>query len=476
MRPWWQTAVFYQAYVRSFADSNEDGVGDLRGVIGRLDYLDWLGVDCVWLSPITVSPDRDWGYDVADYRDVQPVLGSLDDLDELVTEARVRGMKIVLDLVPNHTSDRHPWFQQARASRDNRRRDWYVWRDPKPDGSPPNNWRSTFGRGTAWSLDPTTGQMYLHSFLPEQVDLDWWDVDVRAEFDDIFRFWLDRGIAGFRLDVAHAIVKDRDLRDRPEDSDADVVVDLDETFAVLRRWRGVVDAYDDPRVLLGETWVMELERWAGFYGTGEDQLHLAFNFPFTFSPLEAAALDGIVGETMAALPEQAWPVWTLSNHDIPRFPTRMCGADPRKVRCALLALLTLRGTPVLYYGDELGLPQVDVPAEAVRDIAGRDGARTPMPWADGAWSNPWLPVGGGTTVEAQQADADSILSFTRGLIARRRESADLTSGDYERLPAPDGIWAYRRGVSTVVALNLADVPARFEDSELGPWEGVILDG
>jgi alpha-glucosidase len=475
MRPWWQTAVFYQAYVRSFADSNGDGVGDLRGLIQRLEYLEWLGVDCVWLSPVTVSPDRDWGYDVADYRDVQPVFGSLDDLDELIADARRRGMKIVLDLVPNHTSDRHPWFQQAKSSRDNPRRDWYIWRDPKPDGSPPNNWRSSFGGGPAWTLDRPTGQMYLHSFLPEQVDLDWWNDSVRAEFDEIFRFWLDRGIAGFRLDVAHAIVKDRELRDRPEDLDVDVVVDLDETFAVLRRWRTVVDAYEEPRVLLGETWVMELERWAGFYGTGEDQLHLAFNFPFTFSPLDAAALRDIVAETSAALPQAAWPVWTLSNHDIPRFPTRMCDGDPRKIRCALLALLTLRGTPVLYCGDELGLPQVHVPDDAVRDIAGRDGARTPMPWADGAWSSPWLPVGGGTTVEEQRDAPDSILSFTRDVIARRRASPDLVGGDYESLPAPAGVWAYRRGESTVIALNLSDEPVTFEGRELGPWEGVILD-
>jgi alpha-glucosidase len=474
MRPWWQTAVFYQAYVRSFADSNGDGVGDLRGLIERLDYLEWLGIDCVWLSPVTVSPDRDWGYDVADYRAVQPVFGSMDDLDELIADARGRGMKIVLDLVPNHTSDHHPWFEQARASRDNPRRDWYVWRDPKPDGSPPNNWRSSFGGGPAWTLGQPTGQMYLHSFLPEQADLDWWNDDVRAEFDDILRFWLDRGVAGFRLDVAHAIVKDRELRDRPEGSDVDVVVDLDETFAVLRRWRAVVDAYDEPRILLGETWVMELARWAGFYGTGEDQLHLAFNFPFTFSPLEAPPLRGIVAETLSALPAEAWPVWTLSNHDIPRFPSRMCAGDPRKIRCALLALLTLPGTPVLYYGDELGLPQVEVPPDAVLDIAGRDGARTPMPW-NGGWTNPWLPVGGGTTVEEQRDNPGSILSFTRDVIVRRRSTPDLLTGEYESLPAPPGVWAYRRGESTVVALNLGDEPATFEGRDLAPWDGAVFD-
>jgi alpha-glucosidase len=474
VQPWWQRAVFYQAYVRSFADSNADGVGDLRGLIQKLDYLEWLGIDCVWLSPITVSPDRDWGYDVADYRDVQPAFGSLEDVDELIADAGRRGMRIVLDLVPNHTSDRHAWFVESRSSRDNPRRDWYVWRDPGQDGSPPNNWRSTFGGGPAWTLDETTGQMYLHSFLPEQVDLDWWSGEVREAFDGTFRFWLDRGVAGFRLDVAHAIVKDRELRDVPEGSGTDVRVDLDETFEVLRRWRSVADGYDGDRVLLGETWVMELERLAGFYGRADDQLHLAFNFPFLFSPLEAEALATVVGTTESVLPRGSWPVWTLSNHDVPRFPTRMCDGDPRKVRCALTALLTLRGTPVLYYGDELGLPQVDVPREAIRDVDGRDGARTPMPW-NGAWKDPWLPVGGGTSVAAQQEDPQSILSFTRDLIARRRATPDLVEGAYERLEAPPGVWAYRRGSSTVVALNLADRPAQFEGHELGPWDSIVLD-
>jgi alpha-glucosidase len=474
VQPWWQRAVFYQAYVRSFADSNGDGVGDLRGLIQKLDYLEWLGIDCVWLSPITVSPDRDWGYDVADYRSVQPAFGSLDDVDELIADAARRGIRIVIDLVPNHTSDRHPWFGESRSSRDNPRRDWYVWRDPSPDGSPPNNWRSTFGGGPAWTLDQATGQMYLHSFLPEQVDLDWWNEEVREAFDDVFRFWLDRGVAGFRLDVAHAIVKDRELRDLPEGSDTAVGVDLDETFAVLRRWRKVADAYDGDRLLLGETWVMELDRLAGFYGRGDDQLHLAFNFPFVFSPLEADALGGVVAGTEAVLPVGSWPVWTLSNHDVPRFPTRMCDGDPRKIRCALTALLTLRGTPVLYYGDELGLPQVDVPPQAVRDIADRDGARTPMPW-NGAWTEPWLPVGGGTTVASQRDDPGSILSFTRDLIARRRSTPDLLDGAYEQLDAPAGVWAYRRGSSTVVALNLADAPAKFETHELAPWEALVLD-
>jgi alpha-glucosidase len=476
-RPWWQTAVLYQIYLRSFADSNDDGVGDLRGVIDRLDYLGWLGVDALWLSPVTVSPDRDWGYDVADYRSIQPAFGSLDDLDELVARARERDMRIVLDLVPNHTSDRHPWFGDARASRTARRRSYYVWADPNPDGSSPNNWRSTFGDGPAWEHSPETGQLYLHSFLPEQVDLDWWNEDVRDEFDDVMRFWLDRGIAGFRLDVAHAIVKDRELRDVPAAAQPGVRVDLDETYAVQRRWRALIDGCEgEPRVLIGETWVLELEALARFYGNGTDQLHLAFNFPFTFSPLEADALRDVVERTYDVLPPDAWPVWMLSNHDIERMATRLCGGDARKIKCALLALLTLRGTAVLYQGDEIGLEQVDVPPERLRDIAGRDGCRTPIPWTpDGGWREPWLPLGStARNVAGQREDEASILRFVRDVVARRRQSEDLRSGAYASLLAPRGVWAYRRGRSTVVAINLSDERAEFEGRPLEPWEGAIL--
>ncbi len=486
-QPWWQRAVLYQIYVRSFADSNGDGVGDLRGIIDRLDYFQWLGVDALWLSPITVSPDRDWGYDVADYTEVQPVFGTLADFDELVADARGRNLRVVIDLVPNHTSDQHPWFQEARASRNSARRDWYVWRDPKPDGVPPNNWRSAFGGGPAWTLDPETGQMYLHSFLPEQTDLNWWNDDVRDAMDDVMRFWLDRGVAGFRLDVAHAIVKDRELRDGP--SERDVLIDIDETHAVQRRWRRVVDRYESARILLGETWVMDLVKLAGFYGSGEDQLHLAFNFPFSFSPLEAEALRGVVETTEELLPERAWPAWTLSNHDMPRFPSRMCNGDARKARAALLALLTLRGTPVLYYGDELAMPQVDIPPDRERDMAGRDGARTPLPW-DGDWDDPWLPLGGNVAgVAAQRDDRSSFLTFCREVLALRRAREDLVSGLYASLAAPPGVWAWRRGDGTAVALNLSDEPARTElagrvllstagreyGSELEPWEGVVLE-
>jgi alpha-glucosidase len=477
-RPWWQRAVLYQVYIRSFADSDGDGVGDLRGLTERLEYLEWLGVDALWLSPVTPSPDKDWGYDVADYTDVQPVFGGLAALDELVTKAAARDIQVIIDLVPNHTSDRHPWFEEARAARDSARRDWYVWADPRLDGSPPNNWRSTFGGGPAWTLDERTGQYYLHNFLPEQPDLNWWSADVRAAFDDILRFWLDRGIAGFRIDVAHGIVKDRELRDNPDPSISTYNANRDDVHEVFRRWRRLVDEYEPARVLLGETWVMEIDRLARFYGSGEDELHLAFNFPFAFSPLDAKALRSVVEATEAALPERAWPVWMLSNHDMPRFPTRMAGGDKRKACAALLLLLTLRGTPVLYYGDELGMPQAQVPAERERDMAGRDGARTPLPW-NGDWHDPWLPLAADVAPVAEQRDdADSFLSFCRALIARRKSNRDLLEGSYETLSAPDGVWAFRRGEHTAVAVNLSDDPVEFEldgARRLGPWEGAVLD-
>jgi alpha-glucosidase len=471
-QPWWQRAAIYQIYVRSFADSDADGVGDLRGVVDRLDYLQWLGADAIWLSPVTVSPDKDWGYDVADYTDVQPDFGDLAALDELVAKAAQHDLKVIVDLVPNHTSDRHAWFEEARASRDSARRDWYVWADPKPDGSPPNNWRSTFG-GPAWTLDQHTGQYYLHNFLPEQPDLNWWNEDVRAAFDDILRFWLDRGIAGFRIDVAHGIVKDRELRDNPDPAVSTYNANREDVHDVFRRWRRLVDGYEPPRVLLGETWVMEIDRLARFYGGGEDELHLAFNFPFTFSPLEAVAMRDVVEETEAALPEKAWPVWMLSNHDIVRFPTRIAGGDERKARAALFLLFTLRGTPVLYYGDELGMPQADVPSERERDMAGRDGARTPMPW-NGGWSDPWLPLAAAVaSVAEQREDEGSFLSFCSGLIAQRRASPDLLSGGYETLPAPEGVWAFRRGEQTAVAVNLTDEEVEVLGERLAPWEGSI---
>jgi len=520
--PWWQTAVLYQIYPRSFADSNGDGVGDLQGIIGHLDYLQWLGVDGIWLSPITVSPNADWGYDVADYCAVQPDLGTMDSFDRLVTQAKGRGIRVLLDLVPNHTSDQHPWFVESRSSVTSARRDWYVWAPPKPDGTAPNNWVSSFG-GPAWTLDPPSGQFYLHNHLSEQPDLNWWNEDVRAEFDAILRFWFDRGVAGFRIDVCNIIVKDALLRDNPpatEDDDFEAQLfgqrpvyngNRPEVHDVLRRWRLVADSYDPARTLIGETPV-KIERLVDYYGDGDDELDLAFNFPFITAPLDAAAMRGIVEDTEALLPPGAWPAWTGSNHDMSRLASRWADGDPRKARTALVMLLCLRGTPVLYQGDEIGLGDSPVSRDDLRDplgvrywpaYAGRDAMRTPMPWLDGPGggftapgAHPWLPLGptGACNVEQQRADPRSTLTLVRDLITLRRRTPELQAGTYRSLSAPEGVWAWSRGGDVVVALNLSDRRATLETMtgritigtdrgrdgeafhrvlELGEWEGVV---
>jgi len=519
---WWREGVIYQVYPRSFQDSNGDGIGDLRGVIDRLDYLRWLGVDAIWLNPITVSPDADVGYDVADYCGVQPVFGDLGAVDRLIAEAAKREIKIVLDIVPNHSSDRHQWFIDARSSRAATHRDWYVWADPKPDGSPPNNWLSAFG-GPAWTLDARTDQYYLHNFLPEQPDLNWWNPAVRDAFDDIYRFWFDRGVAGFRIDVAQGIVKDRELRDNPPATadDAPQVqlygqraiynMERPEVHDVLRRWRSLANGYSPPRVLIGETYVLDIRSMGRFYGQG-DELHLAFNFSYVHVLFEATALARVVAESEAVIPAGGWPVWTVSNHDVPRAMSRWAGGDERKLRLALLSLLTLRGTPVLYYGDEIGMPNTPLHKADLQDPLGkrywpaprgRDPERTPMHWTDApgggftkSGARPWLPLGDVATrnVEDQRRDPASTLNFVRDLIAARRERPDLRSGSYQALPSPAGVWAWQRGRDTAIALNLSDAPLsvrgirgtvvigtmRSRDGDrvdgeltLNPWEGAI---
>jgi alpha-glucosidase len=489
--PWWQTGLLYQIYPRSFADANGDGVGDLPGLIEHLDHLAWLGVDGIWLSPITVSPNADWGYDVADFCAVAPEFGTLEDFDRLVGQARERGIRVVMDIVPNHTSDQHPWFVDSRSSRQSAHRQWYVWADGGPDGSPPNNWVSSFG-GPAWTLDTTTGQYFLHNHLDEQPDLNWWDDDVRSTFDGIFGFWADRGVAGFRIDVCNIIIKDKELRDNPpatadDDFEAQMFgqrsvynANRPEVHEVLRRWRRLSDQRTDPFLLLGETPV-PVEQLARYYGDGGDELHLAFNFDFISADFDATALRTIVEQTEAALPPGAWPAWTGSNHDMFRFPTRWAADDPDKVRLALLMLLSLRGTPVLYQGDEIGMGNVTLAREDLRDplgvrywphYEGRDAGRTPVQWRDepgGGFSapgvTPWLPLGdpSRTNVAAQRDDPDSVLTLARDLIAFRRHSPRFVLGAYAALATPDGVWGWRRGEDHVVLLNLSDAKQRVED-------------
>jgi alpha-glucosidase len=482
--PWWKSGVLYQIYPLSFADSNADGYGDLRGIVEHLDHLQWLGIDAIWLSPITVSPNADWGYDVADYCAVQPEMGTIAEFDALVAEAHARDIRVLLDFVPNHTSEEHPWFVDSRSSRSAAHRDWYLWADPKPDGTPPNNWVSSFG-GPGWTFDQPTGQYYMHNHLREQPDLNWWNEEVRDTFDDILRWWFDRGVDGFRIDVCNIIIKDALLRDNPP-STADDPLDVQlagqrsvynmnrsELHDVLRRWRKLADSYDPPRLLLGETPVDDAATLCAFYGPELDELQLAFNFPFINAPLEVAPMRAVVESIESMLPPGAWPAWTGSNHDMFRLATRWALGDERRARVALLMLLGLRGTPVLYQGDEIGLRDVAVEPPNLRDplgvkywpaYAGRDAGRTPMPWSAESGAGfteagvpPWLPIGGtDRNVEDQRGDPTSLLHFTRDLIALRKHVPDLALGGYVPLPAPEGTWAWRRGEHHVVVVNLSD--------------------
>jgi alpha-glucosidase len=514
---WWHGATLYQIYVRSWRDTDSDGYGDLRGVIAGLDYLQWLGIDGIWLSPTMPSPDQDWGYDVSDYLAVHPELGTLADMDKLIAEAGQRGIKVVLDLVPNHTSSAHAWFTDARSGRDSAHRGYYVWADPvkgegDADGGPPNNWRDATG-ASAWTLDDASGQYYLHNFLPDQPDLNWWDPRVHEEFREIIRFWLDRGVAGFRIDVAHGLYKDAQLRDNPPQIGGGRLaggfgrrlvysMNRPETHGVYRNWRKIADSYTPQRLLLGETWVGDLGALASYYGQ-DDELDLAFNFPFVFAEFDADALAGVVDKTLAALPAGASPVWMASNHDLSRFPTRWAGGDERKARLALLVLATLPGTTTFYYGDEIAMTDVAVPKELRRDrmtpgvgTQGRDAGRTPMQWdasptagftAEGV--TPWLPFGDNTSrnVAAQREDPGSALRLTRYLLALRRDAFGGRVVPYKRLPAPPGVWSYRAGPLMVTA-NFTDNPMALPElpgevllttgadmePRLGPWQGRVI--
>ena len=522
---WWHGAVLYQLYVRSWRDSNGDGYGDLGGIIAQLDYLSWLGVDGIWLSPTMPSPDEDWGYDVSDYLGVHPELGTLADLDQLIAQAARRGLRVLLDLVPNHTSSAHPWFVAARDEPGSEYRDYYVWADPAADGGPPNNWLDATGR-CAWTLDDRSGQYYLHNFLPSQPDLNWWEPAVHAEFLEILRFWFDRGVAGFRIDVAQGLYKDAELRDNPPLPVSNPLTgrfgqlpkynaNRPETHGVFRDWRKIAEEYPVPRLLLGETWVGDFGRLADFYGR-DDELQLAFNFPLVFADFTGPELAGVVAATLAALPETACLVWTGSNHDVGRFPSRWCHGDERKVRLALMILATLPGTTVLYYGDEIGMTDVDVPPRLRRDKmtssdaapqGNRDRARTPLRWDaspgggfTGPEVTPWLPVTGATaaSVAGQQADRGSVLWLCRDLIGLRRAEFGGQVARYQQLPAPEGQWAYRIG-DLEVAANFTSQPVTCpvplgevllssaggaaaarpspapagQRATLGPWAGVI---
>jgi alpha-glucosidase len=473
--PWWQRGSFYQIYPRSFADADGDGVGDLQGIVEHLDHLAWLGVDAVWLSPFFRSPMKDFGYDVSDYCDVDPVFGSLEDFDALVAAAHERDLKVIIDWVPNHSSDQHPWFVESRQDRTNPKRDWYVWRDPKADGSPPNNWIGTFtGTDPAWTLDEATGQMYLHLFLPEQPDLNWEHPEVVAAMHDTLRFWLDRGVDGFRADVIHAIGKDPALHDNPPEV-AEIphsaLNDDPRTHPLLRDIRTLLDSYDGDRMVVGEVFLLSTAKVAEYYGDG-DELHLSFNFPPLFAPWDAEQWTRRVRRTAEELdPRDAWPSWVLSNHDQPRHRTRY-GTEAR-ARAAAVLLLGLRGTPFLYQGEELGLEDAVVPEDRVVDPGGRDGCRAPVPWTRGAghgWGeHPWLPFppdAEARSVEALRDDPDSILHLYRRLLAARRGSAALALGVQQVLDLPDGVFGVQRTLGDDRRLVLVG----FVDEARGPLE------
>jgi alpha-glucosidase len=491
--PWWQTAVFYQIYPRSFATGRGWPTGDLSGIEQHLDHVSWLGVDAVWISPFYPSPMADFGYDVADHCDVDPLFGDLDAFDRLLTACHARGLKLLVDLVPNHTSDQHPWFQAARSSRDDPKRDWYIWRDGSPDVVP-NNWVAAFTGRPAWTWDEPTGQWYLHLFLPEQPDLNWANPDVVDAIHGVMRFWLDRGVDGFRIDVVHGIGKRPDLPDDPPDTAGlphSTLNDTPETHAHIRGLRRVVDAYPGDRLILGEVYLLSTPLVASYYGAG-DELHLAFNFPPLFTPWDAARWRRQIEHTTRHIGGRGgWPTWVLSNHDHVRHRTRYGGSE-RRARAALFLLLGLRGSPVLYAGEELGLEDAVVPDDRRVDPGGRDGCRAPIPWdgrpghgwgVDDAWL-PWPPGARSRNVADLRADEASILHLYRRLVAARRESSALQTGELEPLPAADGIVAWRRwddGGARVVAVNmggdaLLEVAGRVVVASDGAGEGKPFGG
>jgi alpha-glucosidase len=493
---WWQRMVLYESHLPSLRDGNGDGIGDIEGLIGSLDHLTDLGADAVWVGPFFRSPLLDQGFDITDHCDVEPLFGDLATVDRLIEEAHRRGIRVILDYVPNHTSDQHPWFVESRSSRDNPKRDWYLWTET------PNNWTSEAG-GSVWEHDERTGQYYLHSHLKEQPDLNWRNPEVRAAMLDVLRFWLDRGVDGFRIDVAHMLMKDPELRDNPPNpGGASNPYDIQhpdfasqlhvhdrmhpDLHGVLREIRAVLDSYAGDRVAIGEIEAMNWERWAAYFGAELDELQLPFPFRLIETPWRADELAEAIAGMEAALPDGAWPILALGNHDRPRLATRL---GRPQARVAAVLLLTVRGTPTILYADELGMVDQEVPPDRQRDHFGltaggvsRDPTRTPMPWdanRNAGFSTApeqalWLPIArehATVNVAAQRADADSFLNLYRRLLALRADSPALRDGGYATLPVADGgCLRYTRaaaGERMHVALNLTDTPCRLALDEPG---------
>ena len=506
---WWKQGVIYQVYPRSFKDENGDGIGDLSGIIAKLNHLTWLGVDAIWISPIYPSPMVDFGYDVTDFTGIDPIFGDLATFDALVAQAHQNGIKVIMDYVPNHTSDQHPWFLESRSSRQNPKRDWYVWVDPKPDGSPPNNWLGSWG-GSAWEWDANTHQYYLHSYHKAMPDLNWRNPAVKEAMFDVARFWLDRGVDGLRIDSAQRIMKDPHLRDNPPNPTPDVTAykrlgDYDsqlhlydkghaDIHAVYRELRQLLDTYSaqSPRVALGEMHIFDWQEWARYYGAQLDELHMPLNFGLVGISWKASVVRRLVEAVEAALQPEAWPNYVLSNHDEPRVTTRI---GPKQARIGTMLLLTLRGTPTLYYGDEIGMHNIEVPPQYVQDPweknmpgmgLGRDPQRSPMQWDSSPnagfcppKAKPWLPIADDykqVNVAAQHDDRHSMLSLTHTLLKVRRATPALAKGSYTSIEGvPEDCFVYVRqfgGQRRLIALNFSGSEQHIPLPEMG--NGLVL--
>ena len=490
---WWQYGIIYQIYPRSFQDSDGDGIGDIQGIIVRLDYLKWLGVKAIWLSPVYPSPMADFGYDISDYKNIDPVYGDLTDFDELLTEVHARDMKLIMDLVPNHTSIEHPWFKESRSSGNNPKRDWYLWYDALPDGSPPNNWLSVLG-GNAWEWDEKTGQYYYHAFLKEQPDLNWRNPEVRGAMYDIMNFWLNRGIDGFRIDVLWHLIKDKQLRDNPKNPDyEDYMPDYDqylpvystdqpEVMEIIQEMRTLTDHYNE-RLIIGEIY-LPINKLVTYYGPESNGAHLPFNFMLLSLPWESERIASAIDEYESALPENAWPNWVVGNHDKPRIISRV---GYHQARIAAMLLLSLRGTPIIYYGDEIEMTDVPIPFNEVQDPQGknmpgknlsRDPARTPMQWDNGinagfSRQKPWLRIDDKFhryNVALQRNDPYSMLNFYRRLIDMRQKEPSLMTGDYRPLFSNNQMIAYFRhsegNPAFLIVLNMSHRPCYYDPERI----------
>lgn len=495
---WWQKEVVYQIYPRSFQDSDGDGVGDLRGIISRLDHLVDLGVKVVWISPIYPSPMADFGYDVSDYKGIHPMFGTMEDFDRLLEEVHSRGMKLLLDFVPNHSSNEHPWFQESKKSKDNPKRDWYIWKDPAEDGGPPTNWRSVFG-GSAWEYDEKTEQYYYHAFLKEQPDLNWRNPEVQKAMMDVLRFWLDKGVDGFRVDVIWHMIKDDQFKDNPQNPNytedqspyeehlQTYTTDRPEVHKIVRIMRGVLEEYDE-RLLIGEIY-LPIQKLVTYYGKNNDEAHLPFNFQLLTLPWKAEKIQAAINEYEGAIPDGGWPNWVLGNHDKSRIATRV---GKEQARIAAMLLLSLRGTPTIYYGEELGMEDVDIPKDKIMDPQelnipgkglGRDPERTPMQWSGEQYAGfseqePWLPLMENykeLNVEQEQKDEDSMLNYYKSLIELRQSEPALSVGNYIPVYTKGNLLAYIRShkeTKFMVILNLGNSKEEFEP-HLPNWKGEI---